>query len=434
MEIITLAEWETKIIPGLELTREDQAIVAQLGGEAGRLDIEELRTGLKIQAKSWVGVIRFHKFEVQVIPKLAGKNLGLVEMLMFTSGLDALRRNSGVRELQTENTTNLFDLLCLLLSEYCERIVSGGLRHDYVEEECDLPFLRGRLLVRDQIRKRMGQIDRLECHFDEHNTDILDNRVLAAVLMLCAKQVTHPLVTQKIRRLTSIFAEACSTENLNLCTAWDDLSYDRQNQHYQAAHTLARILSEGFGVQDLFASSEIRSFAFLLDMNRLFELFMYRFLERALSGSNYHVYYQFRDPSIIWDADHNRPYTHVIPDLLVENNGIRQKRMVMDVKYKLYDDGKVNPSDIYQCFLYAYAYKRYSSAIPMSVILYPSERRLRPGMSLEVRTKEYLTGAKVHILGINIPQAIEEINVSSLGDISKYLQEIIYSLDDPAKN
>ena len=95
----SLAEWQTLLLPpGLTLTAEDRQLAASLvGGEAGRLEIDELREGIRIRARSWVGVIRFQNFEVRIIPKLTGGQASLVQMLTLTSGFSALRRNRGQR-------------------------------------------------------------------------------------------------------------------------------------------------------------------------------------------------------------------------------------------------------------------------------------------------------------------------------------------------
>src|SRR5262249_10585356 len=146
-------------------------------GDEGRLVVDELRTGVRVTARSWVGVVRFERFEVRVVPKLAGGNLGLVEMIEFATGLDALRRSSSARLLHTKNT-GLMDLLALLLAEASEAILRGGVLADYVEREDEIAVLRGRLLGDQQLLRRFGQIDRLVCRFDEHEQDIVENQLL----------------------------------------------------------------------------------------------------------------------------------------------------------------------------------------------------------------------------------------------------------------
>ena len=78
--------------------------------------------------------------------------------------------------------------LALLLAEECRRVVRAGLLADYIEREEDLPILRGRLLLDRQVLRRFGRLDRLECRHDEHERDILENRILAAALRACGRR------------------------------------------------------------------------------------------------------------------------------------------------------------------------------------------------------------------------------------------------------
>lgn len=425
---LTLKEYEPGFMEGIALSKGDLQLAESLGGEEGRLVVEDLKKGIRVNASSWVGVVRFSSFEVRVVPKLAGENLGLVEMLAFTSGLDALNRNKGLRDIDTLAHADLFDLLALLFAEACERIVNGGLLHDYIMEEQDLPILRGRMLVREQIQRRKGQVDRIECRYDEHSSNIAENKILTVALSFCARRVSHPAVLRKVRRLMQIFLESCNIQDADTEDLLNQINYHRLNQHYEEPIELAKILLQAAGVNNLFSSSMTKSFAFLLDMNKLFELFVYRFTERALETTGCHVQYQHRDSSIIWNADANRPYAGVIPDLIVEYSDPSNKRMVIDTKYKLYDLKKISPSDIYQCFLYAYAYSSNIGNIPKSVILYPTLEPSPASTNLHVRTKELLTGAKVTAQGFNIPIALDEIRRNIKGGMSSLLASQIFAV------
>src|SRR5207253_6153001 len=126
-----------------------------------------------------------------------------------------------------------------LLAEACERVSRAGLLADYREIEDDLPVVRGRLLGARQMLKRFGRMDRLECRYDEHTTDTDENQILLAALSACSGRVTHPAVALRIRRLLTIFSEACSTEELDLRAVRSTLTYNRLNEHYREPHALA---------------------------------------------------------------------------------------------------------------------------------------------------------------------------------------------------
>jgi 5-methylcytosine-specific restriction enzyme subunit McrC len=425
--VLALSEWQTGHLPGVTVSAGDRRLVEQLGSEQGRLAIDELRTGIRVKAFSWVGLVRFTNFEVRIEPKLAGDNLHLVEMLAFASGLDALRRNIGTRLLAPAPGGTLLDLFALLLAEGCERIAAGGLLHGYVEYENDLPVLRGRLLTDKQIRVRRGQFDRLECRYDEHSSDILENQILLAALSVCNRRVSHPLARLCTRRMLALYSGACSLLSFDPRSGRELMrnNYNRLNQHYQEAHELAWLLMEGLGIQDLLASESTRCFAFLLDMNRLFELFVLRLVRHILWGRPYHVRYQHKTNSIIWDITHRRPYSRVVPDLILETVPPGPQRLVVDAKYKTYDEKRLGSSDIYQSFLYAYAYSSPLTATPEAMLLYPASLQGATPIQLQIRSLAQHVGAQIQAVGIRIPQALQEVRIGIAGPTTKLLLEMV---------
>src|SRR5690606_16154773 len=140
-------------------------------------------------------------------------------------------------------------------------------------------------------------------------------------------------------RLAAAFAEACAPEAIDLERA-RSLVYDRMNERYRTAHVLSWLVLDGLGVSDLLAPGERDSFAFLLDMNVLFERFVEVVLAAAL-GPTWRIRRQPRDRSILRDVVARAPYGSVIPDLLVERptDGVR---VAVDAKYKRYDLRKID--------------------------------------------------------------------------------------------
>lgn len=170
--IVELAEWSTKHARQVVLAMEDRYLLAQWadGGER-RLIVEELRDGVRIQSRSWVGVVRLSSLEVRVIPKLAGEHLGLLQMLDYTFGLDALRQLDAKSSPELKGNS-LFELVVLLFVLASERLVRRGLLSDYQAVESDLPVIRGRFLADRQIMNRFGNLSRLECRFDEQVSSV----------------------------------------------------------------------------------------------------------------------------------------------------------------------------------------------------------------------------------------------------------------------
>ena len=411
---ITLSEWATREVPDLELTEDDRRLAEELSTfKGGRLVIEELRGGTRIRSTSWIGVVQLCNLEIQVVPKLAGTNLGVLEMIEQTSGLDALWRSSSVRDINVEGC-NLYDLFALLLVEECERILRSGVLADYVEEEDTLPVLRGRLLFDRQLRQRYGQLDKLICRYDEYRQDIMENQILAYALDHCGRRVRHPAIARRAHQVGTIFREVCDWTSLDVGRCWDDLTYHRLNEHYRPAHDLARLVVRGAGVTSLYGRGSTDCFAFLIDMNVLFERFVLRILETLAQPLNLSVRYQQAESSVVWDALENRPYRRIVPDFVLTQNISGKIRLAVDAKYKLYDENKVHPGDIYQAFVYSYAYAE-SSELPRAILIYPSESVGGSESLLQIRTVMRNPKAALSLVGIHIPTMLQELRRRDVG-------------------
>lgn len=419
-------EWGSILVKDAFLTPRDRVLVDKLASGAGnRLLVEDLRSGIRISASSWVGVVRFQEFEVSIVPKLAGENLGLIQMLDYINDLGLLRRTSGSRTMSIQGY-NLFDLLALLFAEAVERLVAGGLLSDYVSQEGDLPAVRGRILADRQILHRFGRVDRVECRYDERKTDILENQIIACALSVALRHVGNEPVWLKLRRLKLVFDSICSIAHLDLNLAQQSIVYHRLNDIYRESHELAWLLFEALGIKDVFHSGETRCFAFLLDMNYLFERFVLQWVRDLLKGKPVRITPQARHRSIIWNVSTGRDYAAVVPDLMLKTQEPPAKKLAVDAKYKKYDDRKFSSGDIFQLFLYAYAFqKERGGVLPASLLIYPSSDPDKVPEELQIKNISGVAGARINILGLHIPTALQEAKTKSFGQKASIIGDLL---------
>jgi 5-methylcytosine-specific restriction enzyme subunit McrC len=422
---LTLREWETGE-EQIALSERDRQLALHLRIDQ-RLVVDELRTGARVSSTSWVGLVRFEALDVKVIPKLAGGNFGLVRMIELATGLSGLHRLPAVRPLLTDDH-GLFDLIALLFAEAADAVLRTGLFRDYLERDEELPVVRGRILVKEQVLRRFGRIDRLACRFDDHESDILENRLIAAALRTCRGRVEDPGVRRRVAALHDVFEQVCEPEPLDVDEAWSALHYHRLNEHYRDAHELARLILKGLGARDLLSPGETKSFVFMIDMNRLFERLVLRVVERALRGTACRVHYQTSVPSVIWDANANRPYARAVPDLTVSSAGPPPRHLPLDAKYKLYDDRSLDLGDVYQAFLYAYAYRPRHGAAPTAVLVYPSETAASRPTRLRIRTETGPPEAEITALGLPIHSLLDEFAAGSSGCVLSELRTLLTTM------
>ena len=429
-QIFEISEWESIPLNGIELSPADSKLVKDIENQ---VSIVELKSGLKITATSWIGVLRFDNFELKIVPKLAGENIGLIEMIEFTTGITGLKENVGVRTLDTQGN-NLFDLLSLLFAKACEKVSRIGILSDYVEREDSLNVLRGRLLADRQVLRHFGQVDQIECRYDEFEKDIPENQVLSAVLRICSRKAHEQSVKRSLRIMQSTFDEICDHSECDMESARHQIFYNRRNEHYREALDLAWLLIDGLGIRDITEAGKTRCFAFLIDMNMLFENFVYKVINHFIEKKKFRVQYQRKDRSIIWNAITSRPYSSIIPDIMVESRWLDPVlRIPIDAKYKLYDTRKISPSDIYQCFMYAYAYEDESKQIsPHAFLVYPaSEKDFNPS-HLKIQHRSQKTEAHIFAFPISIPTILLNIKTGKTTiPFTDFVQEKFEVLNSP---
>jgi 5-methylcytosine-specific restriction enzyme subunit McrC len=147
----------------------------------------------------------------------------------------------------------------------------------------------------------------------------------------------------------------------------------RLNQRYEPLLNLARLFLENESIQ--LSSGNFHTFAFALNMNKLFEEFVISFIDRhrheilptelqdceLLSQSVGAVRYLAK-------TSNQQPVFQLKPDLVMRYNG--KFPLILDTKYKRLKEGDrrlgVSQSDFYQMYAYAQRYD-----CPYMLLIYP---------------------------------------------------------------
>lgn len=411
--VVTIGEWEQQFVP-CELTPHDRASLKAWSDH--RIAVLELRNGIQIESTSWVGVVRLEGLDIRVFPKLPGGASHLVRMIELASGLKGLSDTIGAWDLAPSGD-NLIDLLARLLANEADRLVRLGLLSNYVEDEAALVAVRGRILADRQILRRFGALDRIWCRYDEYSQDCPENRLVAHGLARAVRLVGDGDLRLRLRRILEVYEEVLDLDRAAPSTPIQAISYDRLNEHYRNAHVLAALLIQGSGVDDLYGPGPIGAFAFALNMNTIFESFMTRWLSDLLRPEALRVDRQVSTTSVIRRFPSDTPYGTVRPDILVRRSEGLQPVVPIDIKYKRYDlKGKVSNPDLYQMFLYAFAFSHPRSGLPKSGLFYPVD-----GDELSVdrlRVGGVSGAACLDIVGVPIPALMAELEAGVPGRLS----------------
>ncbi len=284
----------------------------------------------------------------------------------------------------------------MLFAAACDRAMRNGILRGYRDRREGLHTVRGRIDFAEQLRASPGRDLPLAVSYQEHDQDILENRLLLAALEIVAELPIHTTTRRAITRLRRALADVTPQQfdSHRLPT----VTGTRLNQHYRPAVDLARVILTGTE-PDLHAGA-IHAPGLVINMHTVFEDFVRNSLRHALDLSE-HEFPAGRDAPLPLD-DARR--LMIEPDLSVRLHG--RCRMVGEIKYR-YDTGDGDTPHLYQTLAYASA-----AGLPDATLIYAD--------GPPAGTIHWLpnAGVRIHVrhLDLNLPRNDLLQQIRSLAD------------------
>ena len=359
------------------------AATSPLTGRGGGGVIEHGRKALR--ARGVVGVIAADGCALEILPKIdfpgaseENKTGNIRRRLvhMLAVALDMKIDAGQVTALDWQRETFL-EILVRIFSEKLVDAVRQGMPRRYVAHEDDLAALRGRLDVTRQFTKLAVNPSRLACRFDSLSPDIALNRIMKAAIARLTRIARSADNQRRLRDLAFIYADIAHLPVSAL--GWDEVVLDRTNARWRELLNLAKLLlGERFQTT---SAGRSNGFSLLFEMNTLFEEYVARMVQRALSGGELRVISQ--GGRIYCLETESGGLFQTKPDILIKNG--REVVQVIDTKWKRIasriDDRKqgVSQADVYQMMAYGRLYD-----CPRLTLLYPHNVGLSCDEGLQV--------------------------------------------------
>ncbi len=364
----------------------------------GRLGIDERRAlaeakvevtplldedgGYTLRPSSYIGAVNVGELAVVVRPKIP------IDRVMFLIAYAIDPKDWRTDTFGLDRDDGVLEAIALAFARRTQRAIQRGLLQGYRREEDALNTVRGRIRFGDQIGRRFGIPLPIEVAFDEFTEDIEENRLLKTAI----HRLGHTFIrSEPIRREVRSLRPAFTTVGLGSYRrgAAPEVRYTRLNEHYRPAVELARLIIENSSLELL--HGKVAGAAFRIDMNMVFEQFLYVALREALGLPER----QWRRGERL-DLDEGK-HIKMYPDLSwwAESRPL----FVGDAKYKK-PDGGFQHADIYQMLAYCTA-----ADLPSGLLVYaagedtPGMYKIKhAGKTIEVASLD-LRGAPEDILG-----------------------------------
>jgi len=288
-----------------------------------------------------VGSIKQGPNQVVVRPKVAIENV--LFLLSVGSGNDPWQAAEDSRLAQRPELTSA---VAALFARLAHQAVSSGVLRGYREERSELATVRGRIDFATQLRRRPGLDLPLAVSYDEHDEDVLENRLLlAATSRLRAHASGTAAVATSLHRLSAVLS-AVTPIHVSPASV-PSVMWTRLNSHYRAAVELARTVLGGTSVDiDVGGTAAL---GMTLNMAKVYEDFVCNALTRGLvANGGGRTKLQARcvldidssitmKPDLVWYGESGTP------------------RAVIDAKYKREGSGGAAEADVYQLLAYCTA-------------------------------------------------------------------------------
>jgi 5-methylcytosine-specific restriction enzyme subunit McrC len=342
----------------------------------------------QLTSKGWVGFIPLDRdIGLALVPKVPLANL--FGMLEVAYGLEEFKFRDGL--VQSGSLDGYFDQMASVL---VKRVLARGRKgyyRTYVDRREDLPYLRGRVDVASMVRSPWRI--QLDCEFQEHTGDVVENQILIWTLWcLIRSGRCSPETLRLVRKASRGLAGVAATVP-HLGEECVNRLYNRLNEDYEPLHALCRFFIEQLEVPAIECDGR-RVLPFLVNMAPLFELFVAEWLKAHLLAE----WRLRRQHHVVLEAGQDLRF---IIDLVLEDAETGQTLCVLDTKYK--DPKTVKLDDVQQVVAYAVA-----RDVRDAVLIYPAPPPL---------TCAWVGDVAVHFLAFDVAGDLDEAGHQLLRDL-----------------
>lgn len=336
------------------------------------LTLRSLRGVKTLQVKNYAGVISLPGNAcIEVLPKTGrhDENVDTArqQLLMMLRTLKSFRHIATSASSVRTSKMPLMDIFIQQFIDSVQQIVRQGLRRDYLRQQDNLPWMKGKLRVSAQLSKNCVRRDRFQVEFDEYSADRPENRILKTAINKIYRQVSNPQLLLQLNPLQTHFDDITPVGDVSM--AFDQVHLDRHMHHYEHALAWARLILLGQSPHCM--QGDANAISLLFPMEAVFESFVTAWMRHRYDDSWY-VDAQVNSHTLV--RLNGKGLFKLRPDIRLrprKENGDRT--VICDVKWKMVESGKANldqsQDDLYQMLAYGVNYQQSTGDM---LLIYPS--------------------------------------------------------------
>lgn len=324
------------------------------------------------RALNHVGVVQVPGLQVQILPKIDELRRGdsdsdraqlaqrnLLYMLSVARTIPLSERDIASQRLDRRP---LLDALILVFVTKLLSELRRGLHHSYVCQEENLRYIKGKMIMEQHLRRNVIRRHCTYVTYDDFVTDTPVNQILKATCLLLLRMTRSTELRQKLSEALLDLADV--SEVWIVPSHFDRIAADRSVERFSHLLAFARIVLFGMTVTPRAGNTD--SFSLLFPMDRLFEEFIGRSIQRyapelGIQRSDVHLQAKGRRRWLLRTSDGKGRF-RLKPDVLIDGEH-GSPRLIIDTKWKRLaidlEDSKngVSQADLYQMFAYAHRFE-----------------------------------------------------------------------------
>ena len=293
-----------------------------------------------LKARQYCGVLNFDNQDFYILPKIVNhnneQNLNIfIYMLMYA--YDIKLSNEQIASCKNDKHSILEVFVQMFASNLLNEL-KKGLYKEYLTQQDNLPVLKGKYLINENLKYNFTK-NKIYCEYDEFSP----NNSLNQFFLYSVKYLQKFVKNKKLLKQCELIFDEVEYKQIDI-NKLDRIPFNRLNQRFKTSFEIAILLLK----QSIpLFSQDKKSFAFLFDMNILFEKFIAKIVKELDDNAKIQNQDNFNDLILK-------------PDIILKNQ-------IIDTKYKrIKSIEDIKQSDKLQAFSYGINYK-----VENVMLLYP---------------------------------------------------------------
>ena len=335
--------------------------------------------GNVVSIKNYVGLIQMKNgYRVQILPKI---DFGKVEDGNTQTKKVFLKMLRSMKDFPSKvfndaamnvDKMNLYEIFINMYLQEVRQLVKHGIRSNYVQQEDNQGYFKGKLLVNKHIKANLAHKERFFVLFDEFHPNGPENRLVKATLEKLQKLTGSTKNSKEIRQLLTAFEVVDSSTNYE--KDFSKVVINRNTENYEILIKWSKVFLMNKSFTTFTGSTNSR--ALLFPMESVYESYVAKQMKKVFCPDGWDVHTQDRGHYLFIEP---KKQFALRPDIVIRKG---DKTVILDTKWKrLYKNEKnygISQEDMYQ--MYAYSKKYETSEV---WLLYPINEDMRDHQPIE---------------------------------------------------